>query len=368
MLIEIGEDIVALAEKGDETTLEVLHQLANACKYGKHQVFMSIPLLERICRISHLDKIATSIYRKLKGKASEWGVLKNAVEHSAIVTMKNPNNQKQLWIHPTRHPAIELYEETHLLVENLLDLDFFTKCVLKYYQNNHKLSKCPICFFPLQGGGTTIKDVYAREIKLKQHFCLAIVDSDKKYPDDQYGQTSEELKQIHDKEQPFNCFHCRMEKVSEIENLIPVSVVKEYKNNNSKQLFQLYPLLELSFFDMKKGFMCCNIKDEAMYTYWKDRFNDYEDLKNKLEKCHQECLLVHRYNVSKETKKSCCNSSCILDGFGSDLLKDLLHDGASISKLKNVKNNQLTENQRDEWEAIGKIIFEWCCAGQKMRV
>lgn len=367
MLIEIGEDIVTSAEKGDETALEVLQQLANACKYGKHLVFISIPLLKRICEITHLEKNVTSIYRKLKGKASELGGLKQSIGYSAIVTMVNPNNQNQLWIHPECYYTIELYEETHLLVENLLDSDFF-KYVSKYYQNNHKLSKCSICFFPLQGGGATIKDVYAREIDLKQHFCLAIMDSDKKYPNDQYGQTSEDLKQIHDEKKPFNCTYYRMEKVSEIENLIPVSIVKAYKNNNKNQIFQSNPQLELSFFDMKKGFACCNIKNEAMYTYWKDRFNSDEDLKNKLEKCHQDCLIGCLYNVSKETKKNCRNSLNILDGFGSDLLKNLLCNGVSISKLKNIKNYQLTSNQQDEWETIGKLIFEWCCAGKKMRV
>lgn len=367
MLIEIGKDIVEKAEKGDEASLEILQQLAIAYKYGKHLIYIPIPLLIRICSISYLDKNVISIYKIIKGKASELGVLKQAIGYSAIITTLDPNNQNQLWVHPARHCAMELYEETHLLVENLLDADFF-RYVSKYYQDNHKLGKCPICFFPLQGGGATIKDVYAEEMDLKQHFCLAIMDGDKKYPNDQYGQTSEELKQVHEKEEPLNCDYYRMEKVCEIENLLPLPIVQEYSNNNKKAIFHLNPQLKLSFFDMKKGFMCCNIKDECMYNYWQNIFIGHENLRSELEECYKKCLTEYQYKVSKETKNTCTKSSNLIDGFGSDLLKDILSDGTSIAKLKKIKGYQLTDDQREEWESIGKLIFEWCCAGEKMRV
>lgn len=367
MLIEIGEDIVAKAETGDAVALEVLQQLAIAYKYGKHLIFIPISLLVRICSISYLNKNVISIYKRLRNKASELGVLKQAISYSAIVTTIDPNNQNQLWVHPARHVAIELYEETHLLVENLLDSDFY-KYVSTYYQNNHKLNKCHICFFPLQGGGTTIKNVYEKEIDLGQHLCLAIMDSDKNYPNDQYGSTSGELKQMHEEKEPFNCNYYRMKKVCEIENLIPLSIVQTYQKNDKKNIFQLSPKLALSFFDMKKGLRFCSIKNEAMYNYWESIFSDHEELKDKLKKCHQECLVEHKYEVSKDIKNTCPKSSNILDGFGSDLLKDLLHDVASIGKLKKVKPYELTEDQREEWENIGKLVFEWCCAGEKIRV
>ena len=367
MLIEIGKDIVEKAEKGDEVSLEILQQLAIAYKYGKHLIFIPIPLLIRICSIPYLDKNVISIYKRIKEKASKLGALKQAIGYSAIIITIDPNNQNQLWIHPMRHCTIELYEETHLLVENLQDADFF-RYVAKYYQDNHKLGKCPICFFPLQGGGTTIKDVYAKEMDLKQHFCLAIMDSDKKYPNDQYGQTSEGLIQIHENEEPFNCNYYRMEKVCEIENLLPLPIVQAYSNNSKKTIFQLNPQVKLSFFDMKKGFMCCNIKNEFMYDYWKKIFIGHENLRNELEKCYQECLTTHQYKVAKDTQKTCTKSPDLIDGFGSDLLKDILSDGTSIGKLKKIKDHQLTDEQREEWESIGKLIFEWCCAGEKMRV
>ena len=228
------------------------------------------------------------------------------------------------------------------------------------------MAKCPICFFPLQGGGATIKDVYAKEIALAQHFCLAVMDGDKRYPDDQYGQTSEELINIHNKENPFNCTYYRMERVCEIENLIPLPVIGAYKNNKSKKVFQLNLQSKLSYFDMKKGFACCNINSGNMYDFWKNIFDDYNDLRDKLPDC-LDCLKNHNYKISKEDRKD-CDKLTVLDGFGSDLMKDLLNDGKSMNDLKNIKSGQLTEEQQKEWLAIGKIIFEWCCAGEKVRV
>lgn len=365
MLIEIGEDIVEKALKNDTVAMEVLEQLATACRNGKHIVFTPIRTLNDICSISKLNRTTVSVYKKLKGKISELRAIRDAVEFSAFISYENPHNPKQLWVHPSLHNKMELYEETHLLAENLLDIDFF-KHVSNYYQRKCKLTKCPICFFPLHGGGKTIKNVYEKEIKLGQHFCLTIIDSDKKYKGDKNGKTSEELKRIHNEKQPFNCFYYTMNDVCEIENLIPVNVIQAYGNNSRKQIFQLNPELEISYFDMKKGFVCCTIKDEAMYNYWLNIFNKYADLCEKLTNCNQ-CLKDYKFNVPKDTKNQCHNSK-LIDGLGSDLLKNLLNDGNSIGKLKKVKYHQLTTDQQKEWETIGKLIFEWCCAGNKMRV
>ena len=363
MLITIGEDIVERSERGDVITLDVLERLANACRYGKHIVYIPIRMLHRICAIPYLNKTVISIFQKLKDKTSGLGSLKDKIGFCAMVTFENPHDPNLLWIHPARHGNMELYVETHLLAENLLDTDFF-RYLAMYYQRNHKLTKCQICFYPLQGGGNTIKDIYANEIALAQHLCLAIVDSDKRYPEDQCGKTSEELMKTHDEMQPFNCRYYRMERVREIENLIPLLIIKAH--NGRKRVFQFNFQTELSYFDMKKGFVCCDIKNEKMYNYWQDIFEECADLKDNLHNC-QGCLSGHGYAVPKEIRKK-CDKPTLLDGFGSDLMKNLLQDSTSIRDLKSIKTYHLTESQQEEWFTIGKLVFEWCCAGEKMRV
>lgn len=296
MLIEVGDDIIDKAENGDSVAVEVLEQLANAYKYNKHLIFLLPKQCKLISSIKYLSSNSRAIYNGMKVYGLDS--IKGKIKFSAIISYINPNAANKLWINPKDYKTMEFYEETHLLIENLLDKRFFEK-VVSYYRNNNKLRDQPICYYPLHGGGGTIKTVYEEEIQLKQHFCLAIVDGDKKYPGDKYGQTSENLKTIHDSKNPFNCRYYRMEYVSEIENLIPISVIDKFGyKTNVNPILQIRPL---SYVDMKKGVICCNIINQEMYDYILSLLNGI-GLRAKLEEC-KECLLNCNFRVDKKNKR-----------------------------------------------------------------
>lgn len=360
MLIEVGADIIAKAGTGNKDAIEVLEQLANAYKYNKHLIFLSPEQRTLIKDIRYLSSNSKAIYKGMK--VSGLNSIRDKVEITAIISSINPNNANKLWINPEEHKAMEFFEETHLLVENLLDEKFFKK-VVECYQTNNKLQKLSICYYPLHGGGGTTKTVYIKEIELKQHFCLAILDSDKKYPGDKYGQTSEDLRSIHDSENPFNCGYYRMECVSEIENLIPISVIDKFGyKTNANPILQIRPL---SYVDMKKGVVCCNIINQEMYDYVLNLLNSI-GLGDKLEKC-KECLSNCKFKVNKKTKEECMKSKTIVDGFGSNLLSNLLNEGECIGKLEKIRKSDLTNDQLKEWNKIGRIIFEWCCCAEEVK-
>lgn len=369
MLIEVGDDIIDQAKNDDPVAIEILEQLADAYRRNKHLIYLSYEQLCSVSQIGNLDLFYKSIYGRLHNKiASFIGPLKRAITFNAIVSYNDPINPNKLWINPAIHNTMELYTETHLLVENLLDVDFYCY-VVEYYQSNNAIESCSICYYALHGGGNTIKDVYKREIELKQHFCFAIVDSDKKYPDGEYGQTSKELQSIHDTEKPFNCRYYRMENVSEIENLIPISIVELYGNNSHNSIFKPehnLPSNFFSYFDMKKDFVGCNMKSENMYKYYL-RLLDFDNiLKIKLEEC-ESCLSNKNYSVDKNTKAICSNYKIIIAGFGSNLLFNVLNDENCKAGLDAVRECDLTNDQREEWNKIGRIIFEWCCCAEKPR-
>lgn len=362
MLIEIGDDIIEEATNKNDVALNVLEQLSNAYRFGKHLVFITYNQAAKIKSIQYLSRNSKSVYQYLSSKLSEMFVFRDRIEYRAYVSFNNPEKGHVLWINPTVHKSFELYEETHLLAENLLDIDFYGY-VATYYKVKHNLRKCSICYFPLQGGGSTTKDVYLKEIKLKQHFCLAIMDGDKKYPDGPFGKTSEELCIIHNKEEPFNCMFYRMEKLSEIENMIPINIIKSYARYIHNNLLQQE--IDLSFIDMKKGLSCCCIKERDIYNYYSNLISG--ESKRKMELCNK-CLRKHNFNVTKEKKSKCGKRQNILDGLGADLMKNLLSDGKIKGLLKNVQIGLLTKNQHEEWENIGKLICEWCCSGKPIRV
>ena len=357
MLIEVGDDIIDKAENGDSVAVEVLEQLANAYKYNKHLIFLLPKQCKLISSIKYLSSNSRAIYNGMK--VYDLDSIKGKIKFSAIISYINPNVANKLWINPEDHKTMEFYEETHLLIEKILDKKFFEK-VVSYYRNNNKLRDQPICYYPLHGGGGTIKTVYEEEINLKQHFCLAIVDGDKKYPGDKYGQTSENLKTIHDSKNPFNCGYYRMESVSEIENLIPIIVINKLGyETDAKPILQIKPL---SYVDMKKGVVCCNIMNQEMYDYVLNLLNSI-GLGGKLEKC-KECLLNCKFKVDKKTKEGCVKSKTIIDGFGSNLLSNLLNEGECIGKLEKIGKKDLTDDQLKEWNEIGEKIFNWCCCAK----
>lgn len=368
MLIEVGDDIISRAKNDDPVAINVLEQLADAYRFNKHIIYLSYKQLDSVYKIKNLNSFYKSIYERLHNNmASFIGPLKTKITFSAIISYADPNNPNQLWVNPASHNVMELYKETHLLVENLLDADFYDYVVL-YYQNGNKVKRdCNICYYALQGGGDTIKDVYKREIKLGKHFCLAIVDSDKKYPDGECGQTSKGLESIHAAEIPFNCRYYRMQDVSEIENLIPISVIKLCGNLASNSVFKYnLPLEFFSFVDMKKGFAFCDINNDRMYNYFGNFFSTNAKLREDFKIC-VECISDNnnRYCINEDIRNKCRKITFVMRPFGANLLANLLNNKNCIAKFKNIKMWDLSSEQQKEWNEIGKMIFEWCCCAKR---
>lgn len=366
MLIEICEDVVVLAETNDSDSIAVLDKIAMAHKYGKHFVYAPFPLLIRICKMQSLNKSTRRIYSDIKKHCASSGTLVSGIGFRAKVTVASPPASTSVYyiqFNPKLVSGFELYEETHLLAENLSDCSFF-EYIVEYYKRSMGIN-CPVCFYPMQGGGDTIKMVYLNEIQLGQHFCLAIMDSDKKYPEGALGNTCKGLKRIHKQHNPFHCFYYIMENIREVENLIPLSVVKSYNNNSDKQIFRDNIEVDLSFFDMKEGLLSCKIAGD-IYTYWATQLSVYTELNKQLSECNG-CVSHCNPRPKENDCEEVCDRRRIIEGFGSKLLDNLHWDNDSKERLKNVEEHHLSSAQKTEWGAIGKLIFEWCCASSHMR-
>jgi len=199
-------------------------------------------------------------------------------------------------------------------------------------------------FFGLMGGGSTIGQVIKQEVELKQHFAFAITDSDKKYPTcNKKGDTCKSVeKELRKK--PFNCGHYIMQNVMEIENLLPLSVILEDKELNVKNIKRCM-LKDWSFFDMKKGLY--NSKDPEFYKYW------YENI---------DALCIQ--NTFKTDYKTGLEK-CIIEGLGENVFSNFLK--LMEKKTTIFEDKDLSDNQKKEWENIGKHLISWCCCFSKTR-
>lgn len=347
MLIKVEKDFVDKVLQGkEEKFVNVLRRLLWAIQFGKHIVFFEVSDYKRLIECSLLGNIEKALLNKVQDKNYQIKAIISEVNIICHITTKEKTRREDenIYINPTEYLGFNFEEETHLITENLSDARFFVKYILSNYQRNNKTRNIVTNFFGLMGGGSTIGQVIKQEVELKQHFAFAITDSDKKYPTcNKKGDTCRSVeKELRKK--PFNCGHYIMQNVMEVENLLPLSVILENKKLNVKNIKRCI-LKDWSFFDMKEGL--CTSNNPEFYKYWNENIN-------------YSCILNIFETACKNGSKE-----CIIEGFGEKVLINFLK--LMEKKTTIFKDEDLSDNQKKEWENIGKHLISWCCCFSKTR-
>lgn len=347
MLIKVEKDFVDKVLQGkEEKFVNVLRRLLWAIQFGKHIVFFEVSDYKRLIKCSLLGNIEKALLNKVQDKNYQIKAIISEVNIICYITTKEKTRREDenIYINPTEHLSFNFEEETHLITENLSDARFFIKYILSNYQRNNKIRNVATNFFGLMGGGSTIGQVIKQEVELKQHFAFAITDSDKKYPTcNKKGDTCRSVeKELRKK--PFNCGHYIMQNVMEVENLLPLFVVLGNKELNEKNIEDSI-LNDWSYFDMKKGLYVSN--EQKYNSYWNKNIND-------------PCIL----NIFETACKS-DSKECVIEGFGEKVLSKFLK--LMEKKPTIFKDEDLSDNQKKEWENIGKHLISWCCCFSKTR-
>lgn len=366
MLISICQDVV---EEGHSNAsfnhiyaIDVIRKLLMCVKWRKHIVYapdMKEKDIDSYRSILSKDEVNTLAY--IYSKRQKMHDILNKLSIYAEVTFidqKQSNNC--IIINPKTHRSFELYEETHFIVENIFDALFYSKVVYKYFQKQQlKNDFFSVAYYPVQGGGSTISDVIKHEFNISQHFCFIISDSDKKYEEAKIGETAMGITNVFkDFSNPFHSGYYIMNKTCEIENLIPICILKDHSNSSQNVFLNNYGNI-LSFFDIKAGLqykilydddVCCefmkifpnNIDWNLIKTY-KQQSRDFTEFSEK---------------VGAIPK--------VVEAWGKNILKDIMcipqKGGKSKSyMIYNIKEEDLTYNQKVEWDNIGQLFFSWCC-------
>lgn len=376
MYIEIQKDVVQDAIEKRELdvneSMDFLIQMALCARQGKHIV--SVPCLVSQTFQNDLSEVIGKGYvsslNYFNQKRYSYGIYIDHLLVKCYISYTYDENlpSEIIQISPQLYCRLEPWVETYILTENLVDSAFYIHCAY-YFANNVILNgrkndhSFTFCFYPLMGGGATIDTVMKNEIEKGQHFCLSLVDSDKKYDGDtMIGETAYKLVELVKKENPLTCKVYVMEKVREIENLIPRMFVEEFGDNTGFiHIFDLNP----SFFDMKVGLSLGELYDENVCDYWKSILNEPE-LFEERDNIVQHCTAKKEYDSQIKRKAP------LKKGFGSGLLSLVIGDidfsremkkynPRMIDALYNIKPDDLTANQNEEWLKIGRQMFSWTC-------
>lgn len=349
--------------------MDLLFQMAICAKKGFHVVWVPSLVEDPELRESLSELITAGNVSALcfaeERHPQDVGRLKREMKVKTVITYKREKVEPgKIVLNPQHEPNFQPYTELYFLVENLTDAGFY-HIVLRLYREEKGFAPYCCTVYPLMGGGVTTAKVMENEVALRQHYCLAIADSDKLSPQGKKGDTATDLLNAV-ATSPFNCEVYTLDAVSEIENLIPQSVVR-----------YLYPLQagcidifakDPSFFDMKCGLELKVLVRDKDCDYWRGLlpekqadFNQRDTLK-----------AAHPGRQALENALTAANY-VILDGFGKNLMKRVMNadrDATAAVQQVNLHANHLlnqTEmadlntSQQREWMNVGEKIFGWAC-------
>lgn len=372
MLIEVLEDVLnkALNQKDsdNETAVETIRHLLWSLRKNRHLVFfpsLDTVIMEKLRSI--LSDIEIDAIRHTYSKKQDLNQIKKILTCRIEVSFSHVQgvDGHVIKINPGKDNLLELYEECHLLTENLMDAEFYNYLVQSYQkQKGIYEGLFRVNYYPIQGGGAATKQVYLYECEKRQHLCLAILDSDKKWPNyNGYGDTATTFEKaynqfVKEKGIPSFCNYYIMQGTSEIENLIPICVLKVFSNAKQKAFLNKYSSA-LQWFDMKKGLDYRSLYRKEAYDEWKKVFPT-EINWAVIDSVKKKCQDSDGYNEQIQNQ----GLPPVVEPWGSTILESVLHPNKKNRirySLKTISGSQLTPSQKKEWSAIGELIFNWCC-------
>jgi len=352
MLIYIKQSIAEAVENNNIAVInDVLYDICLGQRKGRHFVYAERSTIWALKCNNRLDKYITDTFRMIDSRYFKlnplYKMIKNTYCANVIYDNTTPTgrNLNGITINArdwetgliSSEDNFRFFEvESSLLLENLDDFGVYEYILNYYCRNVLRLNKKYYKINEEHGGGSATCQMYEKHSKKKDSFCLAVADSDIKYKG--YSPltktTFQNIEAVDQELIPFNC-KCYSIPVRDVENLIPISIIKDSKKdckywdvdklltNNSG-----YDIV-VKYFDYKEGLK--KIENDANEKqYWESQFPSIVHLKT-------------------------------IKGFGKNILEDVIT--TKNDDLKNASKKLLLDNNLERyWAEIGNIIFAYCCS------
>lgn len=371
MLFIITDELVSKAELNSEKERNIIERIAESVRYGKHQVYAKRDILNRLINISTYENTRTKdVFTYLLVRYSTFANIVNFVCHKVVFVINETEKRivtddlgrfKEVYIPVDYIIDYEIFGATFLLGENDTEIRFYM-FLCEYYKKKEGIN-LPTRHIPDLGGGNTIGGVLKSHCETKKCFCLTLVDSDKKHPNASHGDTLKiAIKKYKKFEFPFNCGIIYSDEIREIENLIPISILKEISSENVDWK-RGYDIIErnkelnhnINYFDLKNGISknkYCKILDQNYKTY----VNQF------IQNC--QLMTLDEFAVFCDVI-DINNDVTLLQGLGNSVLERAI---VYINEMKPDFGEHCDLNLEDIWSTIGKHIFSWTCASEPIRL
>lgn len=375
MLYEIDKSCLELLDdKNNISLIAFFEQLALDRRKCKNLLVAEREVLNKFAKWECLSVVAREIYTRLANRSSEYrNIVNNTTKYCRLVANGEVEcigeRGHEIIILPIEKIAMkELTGKTLIVTENIEDIGLY-KIIGQYYIRRKRLGNVRIDFEERNGGGSTIATVVKEIISESMRMFICILDSDKKYADQQSpGDTMKKvIETVEDKMTNYNYDILPLE-IHEVENLIPISVLEMVvtkKCLNEEALKFMKRLIKndssscspVFFFDLKKGIPANKIvKDKNADAQEKKRF-----AKNQLYRIYWEKYICE-YGILID---QCECSGAIIPGVCDNILK------YSIEYCRDYLMQTFEETQIDLymekiWMEIGERIYCWGCVGNRL--
>ena len=387
MYIKITQEIVNQARENKDSEAYAILKMLDWCVYrGCHFVYGDLLTLTDIAH--HLKNnfpCLSTLWSKDAELAPIVATFEWHLEFGFSTNDKPFPSRKDEGTHTiyvNADTSFDAYRECHLLAENLHDIYLFHH-ILDYYRRLKSFVAVPSVYYPILGGGSTTKDVYKHEIDIGKSLVVCIVDSDKHYPKASIGDTAKQVRKVEQDTKPYNSCCYVMENVLEIENLVPICIYESYAKNH-KELAEAYEAVNaiwkkdpkmLDFYDFKEGVTPLYLVDSnpdnncrnvaiAARSELDEVINakecEWQKLKEDLDK-----MTYLRSQEKDRIFKKCKKEDCYIPGFGKNILEHIIEEHKN--ELAEIVPEDLSEAQKQEYEEIGKLLYNWTCALYPMR-
>lgn len=322
-------------------------------------------------RLNELYSNATIIFNEINDLPCIVKIIEE--DSRGIFFEETEYNKKNIttFIVPLKEIERENFERVHFLVENLKDYNIYLK-LSEILLEKRKMSFFKLDFYPDNGSGNEIGVQYNSTFINKKNIGICIVDSDKKYPNSDYGNTFQKLDNKIKESQKnkriiFKLLELKNQR--EMENFIPLELVEYLHKDTFHEKRKFNNILSeiegeyYDYMDLKKGLPLKDfVNDNKFYEFWKEKFrgkmlnvsssigikfNNFEEV--------EEYIKEKKFN---NLKKNEIKSIYLCEGYGTEISNKFYDFLDEIESLKK-ETSKIEEN--DEIDVINKLknkIFE----------
>lgn len=363
MLIELADELAGdLA--GDE--VDALRNILSARRSGLHLLTARDEVFAKLCDSDGLACRDRGILAKSRGRQYEKAGLLRSVSIRVLVTrdtgpLLERNDDRETVVVPLRHFAPHgAAGKSVVLGESERDAELAVR-MAEYFAHTRDLGAVPLQPRVAEGGGQRTNGAF-RRYRDDPCFCLCIVDSDRKAPSEDEGDTAIAVRAEVDEAKPWAAVEvlaCR-----EAENTLPLGlVVKTFGDDHQyrRKLERLERFEDGAAFggyreycDFKKGTRLktvLKLKREDSRRFWLGP----EATATRACRVKDEC--VEARACPKERERDC---TCeIAPGLGGPLLTKCLEVARNTPDRE--LHGLLCPKTRPYWRSIGRVVFSWAC-------